>query len=66
MAKPILSLQQSEGIAVQAAATIYAAYIAAGRVPEGKETDAMRRAIREAVWIARATDEAVQSDSELA
>jgi hypothetical protein len=65
MAKPVLSLQQSEGIVVGAAATIYAAYIAAGRVSEGKETEMMGRAIREAVWIAKATDEAVKSDGEM-
>jgi hypothetical protein len=65
MAKPSLSLQPSEGIVVGAAATIYSAYITAGRVEEGQEKEWMRRAIRETYWIARATDEAIRSDTEL-
>ena len=47
------------------AAHIYAAYIAAGRVPEGKEQEWMQRCIQEAFWIARTADEAIQSDTEL-
>jgi len=65
MAKISLSLQPSEGIAARMAATIYAAYIAAGRVPDGKEKDWMQRAINEAIWIARTTDDAIQSDHEM-
>ena len=65
MKKPSLSLQPSEGIVVRSAAQIYAAYIAAGRVVEGTEREWMERAIREAFLIARLTDEAVQSDTEL-
>ena len=37
MNKSHLRLQPSEGIVVHAASRIYAAYIAAGRVPEGEE-----------------------------
>jgi hypothetical protein len=65
MAKPFLSLQPSEMVVAQAAANIYAAYIAAGRVPEGKESDWMRRAIGEAFTIARLADEAIHSDNEM-
>lgn len=65
MTKPILTLQPSEGIVVQSAAQIYAAYIAAGRVPEGSEKDWIRRSIQEAFLIARVVDESVQSDKEL-
>ena len=65
MGKPVLSLQPSEGIVVRAAATIYAAYIAAGRVPDGQETEWMKRSIREAAAIAQMTDQAIQSDDEL-
>ena len=65
MAKPFLALQPSEMVVAQSAANIYAAYIAAGRVPEGKEQDWMRRAIGEAFTIARLTDEAIHSDTEM-
>jgi hypothetical protein len=63
--KPKLSLQASEAAVVQAAATIYAAYIINDRVHEGQEAKWMRRSIREAFEIAVATDEAIQSDTEL-
>ena len=65
MEKPPLSLQPSEQAIVQAAATIYAAYVTSGRVTEGKEKDWMSRAIREAFWIARAADEFVRADDEM-
>ena len=65
MSKPFLSLQPSEMVVAQSAANIYAAYIAAGRVAEGKEQDWMRRAIGEAFTIARLTDEAIHSDTEM-
>jgi hypothetical protein len=58
-------LQPSEGIVAQAAATIYAAYIAAGRVPEGQEHAWIRRSIQESFTIARLTDEALHSDGEV-
>ena len=60
-----LKLQHSESVVVQAAAQIYAAYIAAGRVPEGEEAQWMKRSIREAIRIADATDAAVISDEEI-
>jgi len=65
MEKPSLTLQPSEGIVVRAAATIYAAYIAAGRVSEGREKDWMKRSIQEAYWIARTTDDSIRSDDEV-
>lgn len=60
-----LKLQHSESVVVQAAAQIYAAYIAAGRVPEGEEARWMERSIREAIRIARTTDAVVISDEEM-
>lgn len=60
-----LFLQPSEGIVVRAAADIYAAYIIAGQVEEGKEKQWRDRAIREAYDIARTTDENIVSDGEL-
>jgi hypothetical protein len=65
MEKPTLSLQPSEAVVVRAAATIYAAYISTGRVPDGKEQEWMQRAINEALWIARTTDEMIHSDTEM-
>jgi hypothetical protein len=60
-----LKLQHSESIVVQAAAQIYSAYIAAGRVADGEEARWMERSIREAIRIAKATDAAVVSDEEI-
>lgn len=48
-----------------AAATIYAAYIAAGRVEDGEESAWMDRALKAAFQIAKVTDETVQADKEL-
>ncbi|MCI0705618.1 MAG: hypothetical protein L0241_31550 [Planctomycetia bacterium] len=50
---------------VQAAAVIYAAYITTGRVVEGREQEWMQRSIQEALWIARTTDDSIQSDDEM-
>ena len=60
-----IKLQHSESVVVHAASRIYAAYIAAGKVSENSEDEWMKRAIREAVKIAVATDSAVVSDDEL-
>ena len=63
--KGILFLQPSEGIVVRAAADIYAAYIIAGKVEEGKEKEWRDRSIREAYDIATTTDSNIVSDGEL-
>lgn len=65
MTKKHFKLQHSESVVVQAAAQIYAAYISAGRVPEGEQAQWMERSIREAITIAEATDNAVISDEEI-
>jgi hypothetical protein len=65
MAKPKLSLQPSEAVVTQAAAHLYATYVTSGRVPDGREQEWIERSIREAFLIARLTDEAIQSDTEL-
>mgnify|MGYP001228285646 CR=1 FL=1 len=65
MAKPYISLQPSEAVITTAAAQIYAAYIIAGRVAEGSESQWMERSIREAIRIAKTTDAAVTSDNEM-
>ena len=65
MNKSHLRLQPSEGIVVHAASRIYAAYIAAGRVPEGEESHWIRRSISEATQLAIETDDVIQSDDEV-
>jgi hypothetical protein len=65
MQKPKLSLEPSEGIVVQAAANIYAAYISAGKVPAGKEKDFIVKSIQEATTLAQMTDKYIQSDYEM-
>ena len=65
MAKVRLDLQHSESIIVQAAANIYSAYIAAGKVTDGQEQSWMARSITEAVNIAQMADRAIQSDDEM-
>lgn len=50
---------------MQAAATIYAAYLTTGRVPEGEENEWLKRSIQEAVRIARITDDNVMADKEV-
>jgi hypothetical protein len=65
MSKPKISLQPSEAVVTQMAATIYSAYIASGKVVPGNEQKWIDRSIREAIQIAQQTDEAVQSDTEM-
>ena len=65
MAKKHFKLQHSESVIVQAAAQIYAAYIASGRVAEGEEAKWMQRSIEEAVMIGQATDNTIISDAEV-
>lgn len=65
MGKPYLSLQPSEGIVVQAAATIYAGYLAGGLVVQGREDEFLKRSIQEAIRIARVTDDNLQADEEV-
>ncbi|MBI85860.1 MAG: hypothetical protein CMJ81_21910 [Planctomycetaceae bacterium] len=65
MDKSYLSLQPSEGIVLQAAAHIYAAYIQSGQVTSGSESEWMTRSIEEAIQLAKAIDDIVVSDNEM-
>ena len=65
MSRTYLSLKPSEMTVAAAAANIFAAYISAGLVREGSEDEWMKRAVREAVRIAKLTDSAVTSDDEM-
>ncbi len=64
MAKHYLSLKPTEQSLTTAAAQLYAAYVIAGRVPDGAEHEWMDRAIRESIELARKIDDAVQADGE--
>ncbi|MBN2296685.1 MAG: hypothetical protein JXM70_29925 [Pirellulales bacterium] len=65
MAKVHLKLQQSEGYIVLAAAQIYAAHLAAGRVDEDREAACMEKSIRDAIRIAKTVDDAVIAEGEM-
>ena len=65
MTKPNLTLQPSKGVVTQAAAQVYSAYVAAGRVNDEDADDWMKRAIREVYAIARAVDSSFYSDNEM-
>ena len=65
MAKKHITLQHSEGVIVQAAAQIYSAYIASGRVSDDDATKYLKQSIKEAIMIARSVDDAVISDGEM-
>ena len=65
MTRTHLRLQPSESAVTAAASRIYAAYITAGRVSEGAETEWMSRSINEAIRIAVSVDAAVISDGEI-
>jgi hypothetical protein len=63
--KHFFSLQPSEAAIFQAAANVYASYVAAGRVTDDNEADMMRKAIGVSVSMARHVEEIVQSDNEI-
>lgn len=65
MNKPYIALQPSESVLVQAAATIYAGYVVAGRVEDADTDEWLQRSIREALKLARTVDENVMADDEL-
>ncbi len=65
MAKTYLTLQESEGYIIQAAAQIYAARLTADCMEEGQETTYMEKSIRDAIRIAKAVDAAVIADGEM-
>lgn len=65
MSKPYVTLKPSEQTIVTAAAQIYAGYLAAGRVSdESEEPTYLKKALQQAIQLARQTDEIVQADGE--
>ena len=65
MAKSYLVLQATEQALVNAASTIYAGYVQAGRVPEGDEAGWRQRSIEEALAIAKAIDDLTVAEGEM-
>jgi len=61
-----VTLQPSKRTVTEAAARIYAAYVAAGWIQKEESAKSwMERSIQEAIHIARTVDATVQSDDEL-
>ncbi len=65
MAKSYLTLQKTEGYVVVAAAQIYGALIQSGQASTGDEGQAMQRAIRDAIRIAKSVDTAIIAEGEM-
>ena len=63
--KTRITLQPTETAIFHVAGAIYAAYLAAAKVPDGQEQTWMERALRESLQLAQLTDARVQSDTEL-
>lgn len=63
--RPYIALQPSEAVLVQAAAQIFAAYIASGQCTPDKEDEYMKKSLRHAIRLAMTTDELVQADKEV-
>lgn len=63
--KHFFSLQPSEAAIFQAAANVYASYVAARQVTDDNEADMMRKAIGVSVSMARHVEKIVQSDTEI-
>lgn len=63
MSKPEVNLKPTEMAIVQSAAQLYAAYVTAGRVEEGKETEWMERALKDVMKFARAVEGVADTDS---
>jgi hypothetical protein len=62
--KPYVTLQPTEQTILLAAATIYAAYLTADKVPNGEE-ELMNQSIKAAFRMCRVIDASVQADKEL-
>ena len=58
------SLQHSESVVAQMAATIFAAYVQKGEVSDSNENDYIQRATRIALKMADYADKLIKSDEE--
>lgn len=65
LSKTHIRLQASEAALTNSAAQIYAAYIIAGKVPEGEEAEWKKRAATDAIELGRLIDNNVISENEI-
>ena len=65
MERLALTLQPSEQAVLTAAASIFSAYVASGRVAEGSETEWMTRSVKDALWLAQTVDASIIADDEV-
>ncbi len=65
MDRVYLTLKPSEQVVTRAAADIFSAYIAAGLVREGSESEWIERSVREAIEIAKLADDLIVGDDEM-
>jgi hypothetical protein len=66
MTKSYLRLQPSEGFVIQAASQIFSAQIIAGKLTDTNRDELLKQAIRDAIRISIAVDDAIISDGETA
>lgn len=66
MSKSYFNLTRGGAGILQAASRIYAAYVTSGRVPEGKEKEWMRRALKHAMSFAKTIDDLDDSPKDAA
>ena len=59
-----LKLQNTEAAVLNAAAQIYSACLVAGKVGDGEESKWIGRAVKDAIQLALATDDAIVADGE--
>jgi hypothetical protein len=65
MSRHYISLQPTEAVLVQAAAQIFAAYIASGQCTPEKEEEYLKKSLQLAIRLAMTTDDIVQADKEV-
>ena len=65
MSRPYITLQPSEAVIVQAAAQIFAGYLASGRCSPEMEEECLRKSLKHAIRLAKSADDAVQADKEV-
>ena len=64
MTKYFITLKPSEQAILGAAATIFAGYASASRIPEDEENKWLKKSLKQALQLAKLTDDSVQADGE--
>ena len=63
--KPYLKFNATEQVLIEAAATLYAGYLASGRVPEGQEIEWLGTAAEHAIKLGQSIGTSVVAEDEL-